>query len=164
MLIALFISMQPLYAADLKIGFVDLIKALNESDSGKKAKADLEFLIKSIQVKIDEKGKTIEKLRGELEKQSSILSDESRRAKEVELERLLRDYQRLVTDSQNDVKKREGEFTANIVKELRKIIREIGEEKGYTFILENTDGIVLYTEKTLDLTDEVLKRYNASGK
>lgn len=163
-LIALFVSVQPLSAEDLKIGFVDLIKALNESDSGKKAKADLEFLIKSIQTKVDEKGKTIEKLRGELEKQSSVLSEESRRAKEAELERLLRDYQRLVTDSQNDVKKREGEFTANIIKELRKIIKKIGEERGYTIILENTDGVVLFAEKTLDLTDEVLKRYNESGK
>lgn len=164
MLIALFISVHPLYAADIKMGFVDLVKALNESDSGKKAKADLEFLINSIQKKVDEKGKNIEKLRAELEKQSSVLSEESRKTKEAELERLLRDYQRLVTDSQNDVKKREGEFTANIIKEIRKIIKKIGEEQGYTFILENTDGIVLYSEKALDLTDEVLKRYNASGK
>lgn len=164
MLITLFMSVQPLYAADMKIGFVNLIKALNESESGKKAKTDLEFLINAIQKKVDEKGKTIEQLRADLEKQSSVLSEESRKSKEAELERLLRDYQRLVTDSQNDVKKKEGEFTANIIKELRKIIKKIGEEQGYTFILENTDGMVLYSQEALDLTDEVLKRYNASGK
>lgn len=163
-LIILFLSVQTLYAADMKVGFVDLIRALNESDSGKKAKADLEFLINSIQKKVDEKGKTIEKLREELEKQSSVLSEESRKSKEADLERMLRDYQRLVTDSQNDVKKKEGEFTANIIKELRKIIKNIGEEQKYTYILENTDGVVLYSQKELDLTDEVLKRYNASGK
>ena len=56
--VILLLTGSSVFAADtLKIGFVDLVKALNESESGKKAKADLEFLIKSKQVAIDEKGK-----------------------------------------------------------------------------------------------------------
>ena len=43
----------------VKIGYVDLVKSLNESEAGKKAKTDLEFLIKTKQTTIDEKGKAI---------------------------------------------------------------------------------------------------------
>jgi outer membrane protein len=146
----------------VRIGYVDLVKALNESESGKKAKTDLEFLIKTKQTTIDEKGKAIEKTKADLEKQSSVLSPDARKAKEEEMERLLRDYQRLVADSQNEVKKKEGEITGDILKDLRAIVQKIGEEEGYTLILESAEGQILYAKKEADLTEIVLKKYNES--
>jgi len=138
------------------------MKALNESDSGKKAKTDLEVLIKSKQSVLDEKGKEIEKLKADLEKQSSVLSAEAKKSKEDNLEKLLREYQRLVSDSQNEVKKKESELTGEILKEIRVIVDKMGEEGGYTMILENADGLVLYSKKEINLTDAVLKKYNES--
>ena len=71
------------YAAEtMKIGYVDIRAALNESDTGKKAKIDLESLIKTKQTVIDEKGKAIEKLKADVEKQASVLSAEAKKAKE----------------------------------------------------------------------------------
>lgn len=148
------------YAQDIKIGSVDLVKALNESDAGKKAKSDLEFLIKTKQSSLDEKGKNIEKLKNELDKQSSVLSADARKSKEEELERTIRDYQRLVADSQNEVKKKEGDLTGDILKELREIIEKIGNDEGYTLILEGGDGQILYAKKEIDLTAAVIKKHN----
>jgi outer membrane protein len=146
----------------VKIGYIDLVKALNESESGKKAKADLEFLIKTKQTTIDEKGKAIEKAKADIEKQSSVLSADARKAKEEEMERLLRDYQRLVADSQNEVKKKESELTGDILKDLRAIVQKIGEDEGYTLILESAEGQILYAKKESDLTETVMKKYNES--
>jgi outer membrane protein len=148
--------------ADVKIGVVDLMRALNESDAGKKAKTDLEALIKTKQVKLDAQGKEIEKLKSEVEKQSSVLSAEAKKSKEDEMERMLRDYQRLVSDSQAEVKKKESEVTGEIVKEIRTIVDKMAEEGGYTMIVENAEGLILYSKKDLDLTDTVIKRYNES--
>lgn len=148
------------FAADVKIGYIDLRVALNESDTGKKAKTELESTIRTKQASIDEKGKTVEKLKADLEKQASVLSAEARKSKEDEIERMMRDYQRLVQDSQAEVKKREDKFTASIIKELRDIIEKIGREENYSLILENVEGIILYSRKDLDLTDKVIKRYN----
>lgn len=148
-------------AADgLKIGYVDLRVALNESDAGKKAKADLESLIKTKQSAIDEKGRTIDKMKTELDKQASALSPDAKKAKEEEIERFVRDYQRLVQDSQNDVKKKENEITGGILKEIRDVVEKIGQEDGYALILENVEGIILYSKKDLDVTDRVIKNYN----
>jgi len=146
----------------VRIGYVDLVKALNESESGKKAKADLEFLIKTKQTSIDEKGKAIEKAKADIEKQSSVLSPDARKTKEEEMERLLRDYQRLVADSQNEVKKKESELTGDILKDLRAIVQKIGEDEGYTLILESAEGQILYAKKESDLTETVMKKYNES--
>lgn len=150
-------------AADaLKIGYVDLRVALNESEAGKKAKAELESLIKAKQGAIEDKGRGIERLKGELEKQASVLSAEAKKAKEEEMDRLMRDYQRLVQDSQAEVKKKENELTGTILKELREIIDRIGQEGGYSLILENVEGIILYSRKDLDITEKVIKMYNES--
>ena len=143
-----------------KIGYVDLRVALNESDTGKKAKIELESLIKTKQAAIDEKGKSIEKLKGDLEKQASVLSGEAKKSKEEEIERLVRDYQRLVQDAQNDVKKKENELTGSILKELRDVVDKIGQDEGYSLILENVEGIILYSRKDLDITDKVIKNFN----
>lgn len=149
-------------AETFKVGVVDLSKALNESDAGKRAKADLESLIKSKQTSIEEKRKNIEKLKTDLEKQAAIISPEAKKAKEEELERLIRDYQRIVADSQAEVKKKEGELTGEILKDLRDTINKIASEEGYSLVIEYAEGIILYANKSLDITDKVIKRYNES--
>lgn len=144
----------------IKIGYVDLRLALNESDAGKKAKADIESLVRIKQAAIDEKGKAIDKLKGDLEKQASVLSEEARKSKEEEIERNIREYQRLVQDSQAELKKKESELTASMLKELREIIDKIGKEENYILILENVEGLILYAKKDIDLTEKVIKIYN----
>ncbi|NCO67118.1 MAG: hypothetical protein COY75_00065 [Nitrospirae bacterium CG_4_10_14_0_8_um_filter_41_23] len=161
LLFALCILPVSLLAADsAKFGSIDLQKVLNESEAGKKAKSDLEALIKSKESTIEEKGKAIEKLKGEMEKQASVLSAGARKKKEDELEKLLREYNRLVQDSQAEVKKKEGELTGAIIKESREIIEKIGAEEGYTLIIER--GMVIYSNKGIDITDSVLKKYDES--
>jgi len=152
-----------LLAADtIKFGAIDIQKVLNESEAGKKAKSDLESLIKTKQSSIDEKGKAIEKLKGDIEKQASVLSAEARKSREDELEKNLREYQRIVQDSQAEIKKKEGEFTDTILKEIRDLVEKIGEDEGYTLIIER--GMVLYSNKGIDITDNVLKKYDALKK
>jgi outer membrane protein len=146
----------------IKIGILDLQKVLNECDAGKKAKTDLEALIKSKESAIEKKGVEIEKLKSELQKQVSVLSAEARKSKEDELEKLLRDYQRIVQDSQAEVKKKEGELTEAIIKGVHDLVDEMGKKEGYTVIIEKT--LSLYANEDLDITDDVIKRYNKSKK
>lgn len=148
------------YASEVKIAVVDLQKALNESEGGKNAKKSLEELIKSKQSVIDEKGKEIEKLKDEIDKQSAVLSKEALQKKQDELDKKMREYRRLVQDSQDEVKKKESELTAEILKDLKKIIEKIGEEENYSLILEKAKGVVLFHDKAIDITDKVIERYN----
>ncbi len=152
------------YGADLKIGYVNLQKALNESEGGRKAKADLDEIIKAKQVVIDKKGKELEKLKEELNKQSALLSEDAKKARQEDLDSKMRDFQRFVQDAQAEVKKRESEFTKELLKDLRKIIAAIGKEEHYTLILEKVEGFVLYADKSIDLTEMVVKKYNEKMK
>jgi Skp family chaperone for outer membrane proteins len=47
---------------------------------------------------------------------------------------------------------------------LIKVIQKIGAEEGYTFILERNETIVLYASKAIDVTDRVIKAFDAQKK
>ena len=89
----------------VKLGIVDLNKAVNESSQGKKAKVELESAIKGKQEELDGKGKAIEKLKSQIDAQGSAMSAEVRK-NEDELERLTREYQRDLADSQKEMQKK----------------------------------------------------------
>ncbi|MCI0469675.1 MAG: OmpH family outer membrane protein [Nitrospirae bacterium] len=166
-IIGVFMAMSAVAASaaePLKIGVVDLYKALNESESGKKAKSNLESLIKSKQAAIEEKQKNIEKLKADFDKKAAAMSSEVRKSKEDEIERLFRDYQRMVTDSQTELKKKETEMTGGILKELREIINNIAKEEKFTLVIERADGIVLYVDSSIDITKKVLNKLNQTKK
>ena len=159
--VALLVMPAASHAADtVKFGSIDVQKVLNESETGKKAKSDLEGLIKSKQLTIDEKGKAIEKLKADIEKQASVLSADARKNKEEELEKSVREYQRLVQDSQAEIKKKEAELTETILKDIKDLVEKTGEAEGYALILEK--GMILYSNKGIDITDTILKKYDES--
>lgn len=161
MLVAILVMPVPSHAADtVKFGAIDVQKILNESEAGKKAKNDLEGVIKSKQYAIDEKGKAIEKLKADIEKQASVLSADARKNKEEDMEKSVREYQRLVQDSQAEIKKKEADLTESILKDIKELIEKTGEVDGYTLILER--GMVLYSNKGIDITDTIMKKYDES--
>jgi outer membrane protein len=163
-LIMLLVFSMPALSADLKIGYVDLQRALNESESGRKAKAELEQMIKEKQKVIDAKGKEVESLKAELEKKGTVLSKDALKTKQDELDRKMREYKRLVQDSQEEVKKKENELTFELIKEIRKIVEKIGKDEKFTFIFENIEEFLLYKDKSVDITDRVIEQVNKTMK
>lgn len=159
-LVFCFFSGVSLAADTAKLASVDIQKMLNESDAGKKAKSELESLIKAKQSVINDKEKAVDKLKADLEKQSSVLSADARKNKEDELEKQIREYQRLVQDSQAEVKKKEAELTDSILKDVKELIDNMGEQEGYALIVEKS--MVIYASKNTDITDLIMKKYNAS--
>ncbi len=150
--------------AEVKIGYVDLNRALNESKRGKDAKAELEALVRNKQASIDELENKINEMRQEYDKQAQALSESAKKAKEEEIENAIRNYQKVVGEAQAEVEKKRKELTSRIINELKEVIARIAEEEGFTIILESSDGLILYSKKGLDLTDKVIKRYDSAKK
>lgn len=146
--------------ADLKIGYVDLNKALNESDSGKKAKKVLEDMVNNKQSVISKKEEEIKAFKDELDKQSSVLTPEAMKDKQDHLNKLIREGQRMVNDFQEEVRKKDSELTQEIQKDLIDIVNKFGKDEGYTIIFERGASGMIYSQKELDLTDKVIKKYN----
>jgi outer membrane protein len=149
-----------------KIGYVDLQRALNESDAGKKAKEQFKIQVDKLQASLKKQKDEIDALKGQLEKKAVVMKDEERSSMEDDYQKKLRDFERNYKDSQADLQKKDNELTSGIIKDLQVVIRDYGEREGYTLILESTSSAVLYGTKEADLTDELIREYNGrrSGK
>jgi outer membrane protein len=151
-------------AADLKIAYVDIRKALNESNTGKEAKKSITKDVEKTEHLNVEKQKELQTMKETLEKQAPMLTSDARAAKEKEFQSKLRDYQRWVDDNQKEIQQKTMEINQSIVIGLQKIIDKIGTDEGYTLILEKNENIVLFASKAIDITDRVIKAYDTQKK
>ncbi|MFQ5665736.1 MAG: OmpH family outer membrane protein [Candidatus Binatia bacterium] len=146
-----------------KIGYVDLQRALNESDAGKKAKEEFKVQVDKLQANLKKQKDEIDALKNQLERKSVVMKERERSNLEDDYRKKLRDFERAYKDSQADLQKKDNELTGVIIKDLQAVIRDYGKQEGYTLILESTSSAVLYGAKSADLTDEIIGRYNRQG-
>lgn len=151
-------------AADLKLGYVDLQRALNESEAGKAAKERFKVQVDRLQVDLKKKKDALDGMKEQLEKKASVMKAEEARNLESDYQKKLRDFERAYKDSQGELQQKDNELTVELLKELQVVIEEFGKEQGYSIILEQSSSSVLYGSADLDLTDQIIARYNARKK
>jgi outer membrane protein len=149
------------WAQTPKVGYVDLQRALNESDTGKKAKEEFKVQVDKLQNVLKKQKDDIDSLKDQLDKKSLVMKEAERTNLEEDYRKKLRDFERAYKDSQADLQRKDNELTGAIIKDLQEIIRGYGERQGYTLILEGGSSSVLYGAKNADLTDEIMREYNS---
>ncbi len=163
-LMVLFLSAVPALAEEVKIGYVDLQKALNTSEAGKAAKGKIDASVKNYQETIKTRDADLKKLKDELEKQSLALSADARSAKERDYQQKVKEFQRFTKDIQEELQQKDADYTRQIIEELLKVVQEFGQKEGLSMIFEKSESSVLYADKKVDLTDKVIERYNEQFK
>lgn len=147
----------------VKLGSVDVQKILLNSDAGKAAKEQLAVRANKYEGEKNSREEELKKLKAELEKQNVLLSEASRTAKEKDYQQKLKEYQRFLKDAQDDLQGKNDELTNKIVESIVKIIHDYGRKNGYTIIFVKNEGMI-YLDDRADLTDLILKEFNASKK
>lgn len=148
-------------SADTKIAYVDLQRALNESEAGKKAKDEFKGQVDKLQGSLKRQKDELESMKEKIEKKAAVMKDEERVEIEEDYRKKLRDFERSYKDTQADLQRKDQELTADILKDLQEIIREYGERESYTVILEASGTGFLYGAKSADITDTILEQYNS---
>lgn len=143
-----------LYAADLKVGYVQVDKILQEApqtaESGKKL--EREFSPRSLD--LDKMQKQIRDIETSLDKDGVVLSDTDRRAKEREVASLKIEFQRQQRELREDINLRKNEELSNLQDRINKAVQTVSETEGYDLVVY---GGVAYASKKIDITDKVLK-------
>lgn len=163
MLMAVCITATPALSADSKLGYVDMQRAINTSEAGKEAKEQLAAKLKKYQDEINVKQEDLKRLKEELEKQGMLLSETARAAKEKDYQQKLKEFQRFTKDAQDEMQARDEEFTRKILEGMEKVIQEFGRKNGYTFLFVRNESM-LFADDKADVTEEVLKLFNANRK
>lgn len=151
----------PAHAAEAKIAVVDFQRAINEVKEGATAKTKLESMFKEKKLAIEQMEIDLRAKDEEYKKQAVILSDAARQQKEQELMQLQMQYQQVYMQSEQEMQQAYAVVMEELISKMRDLAEEIGKEKGFTLIVEATEGGVVYFETSLDITDELIKRYDA---
>src|SRR5215468_6494210 len=147
--------------AEMRVAVVDMQRALNECDAGKKAKDQVRGKFEKAQGELKKEREDLDKARDDFEKKSILLKEDERRDRERELENRTLDFKRKYEDMQRDLKRTDAELTSGIVEQLYGIVSDYGKQQGYTLVLEASSGL-LYADKALDITDAIVKIHNSS--
>lgn len=141
-------------AAELKIGYVNAVKVIEEAPQGEAALKKLEVEFSPRDKKIIEMQNRIKLIEQELDKNALVLKESDRRTKEHEVVALKRDVRRLSQEFREDYNLRRNEEFASLQKVVYKAIVEIAKQDGYDIILDN----VVYAGAKIDITDKILKK------
>ena len=152
----------PSFAAESRIGFVDIQKAVLGTKEWKK---NFEIFKKDFakeKKKIKARENRIKKMLQDLNKQSFVLDPELKKKKEDRFRKEKIAFERYLKDQNDEFGKNEKEITQKILIKMMKVIKKIGKEKKYTMILE--EKVVLYHDRGNDLTALATKTYDRSNK
>ena len=147
-------------AANGRIGFIDLSRVLARSAAGVAAREQLEREKGGMQREMDAKRVELEKLREELEKKGPLMTGDSRREKEEQLERKRRDATRLADDYQRELARKEQVLAQKVLHDLSGVVEKVGKQRGFYLIVERRGAGVLFSSPEADLTDEIIRAYD----
>jgi outer membrane protein len=146
--------------AEIKLGYVDLQRALQDVGEGREARARLKVELERAKSEIETEERKLAEEKSVLDKQAAMMSEEVRTTR-------LTDWQKRLIQSTQSAQKKQGELGEKERAEMKKIfdkmdpiITAIAQREGLSMVLEKTDSGLVYALPTLDVTAELVRTYN----
>ncbi|HJX34510.1 MAG TPA: OmpH family outer membrane protein [Desulfatiglandales bacterium] len=153
-----FISMEPIYAADVKIGVIDTQRIMMESRAVQNARA---VFLKDVEAKrniFNAKQKEVQTLQEEIKNKGKDMAASVRKEKTEKLSREIKELDRLKGDFEEELKKKDTELTQKLLKEIHEVVTEYRKKEKYA-IIHDKQTLVSYDE-AIDITDKIIKLYD----
>ncbi|BCW94206.1 MAG: hypothetical protein KatS3mg007_2100 [Thermoanaerobaculum sp.] len=142
------------------VAVIDVQRVVEESAAGREAMGRLRKLQEDKVAQGRKLNEELAGLRRQLETQAVTLSE----AKIAELRKQIEDkqveLQRFQDDAQQELEEAKAKELQNLEKQIMPIINEIGKEKKFLLIFNKFQAGLVYADDTVDITDEVLRRFN----
>ena len=148
----------PGFGKDLRVGVIDLQKAVANTREWKREFASFKKRFKKEKGLISKKENLLKKMIEDLNKQGFVLDPALKKKKEEGVRKKKREFERYVQDKNEDFAKTEKEITNKILRKMVNVVKKIGKNKKFTMILEKKVG--LYFDDSVDLTTLATKTYD----
>lgn len=146
-------------AADLSVGYIDSSRIFLEYKEAQDAQQRFDRLVQGWRDEAAEKEKLVTQLRGEVRDQGPILSALKRQEKETALQRAVTDYENFIQEIWGPTGRASQEnerATSEVVQQIRSAVEKVASQKGLTMVFDSTSGILVYADRSLDITADVL--------
>jgi outer membrane protein len=143
----------------LKIGFVDLQRVMETSERGKQYREKLFEFRREREKILAAKQEELNRLGKEFQQKAFTMSDRARLDREQELRQKELEFKNLSEAYRQEILMEGQKLRTLMFREIQELIKKIGKKEGFHLILR--EEVVLYGAKSIDLTDKVIKAYNA---
>jgi outer membrane protein len=144
------------------VAVIDPLRALETSTEGKKTVAQLQAKQQSIKEELNQIDQDVENIESRLKTQRLTLTQETQQTLAMDLDRLRTRRKRVEEDSLKDYQRLEFQLINRFKQEVIPIIETVAKERGFSLVLDLSTTGVAFFEKAIDITEEVVKRYDAS--
>lgn len=139
----------------VKIGFISLKKVSDESFKTKAFKEEIEKLVGEKRSVLN----AIKKEMADLETARALSGPEQAKKEGQKILQKRMELAKLENELRREIERRQILFEKDILRDIADAVKEIAEEKGYTWVL--FDEVLLYKDESADLTFQTLVKINA---
>lgn len=150
----------PAFAADVKIGYVNAARLLEESPQAAEVTRQLKSEFADKEGELQAGQRKLKQMEDQLARDGAVMSESERRRIERDVEALKRDLRRVATEFREDLNLRRNEEIGKLLELVQQAIEGIGKDQNYDLIVY--EGIA-YASPAIDLTDKVLEKLRAAG-
>ncbi|MCU0232538.1 MAG: OmpH family outer membrane protein [Thermoanaerobaculales bacterium] len=147
-------------AAQAKVSVIDVQRVVTESDPGKEVMQRLRSLTEAKAQQGQSLQQELAALQDQFNKQRFTVSE----ARQAEMQKEIEDKQiairRFQDDAQREVAEAQRRELGSLEERIMPIIDQIGKEQGLTMIFNKFQSGLVYADETIDITDEVIRRFN----
>ncbi len=141
-------------AAELKIGYVQVDKILQEAPQTAESGKKLEKEFGPRTQELERMQKQIKDQEAALDKDGLTMTESDRRNKERDVSNIKLEFQRKQRELREDINLRKNEELSGLQDRINKAVTSVAETDGYDLVVYSG---VAYASKKVDITDKVLK-------
>jgi outer membrane protein len=149
-------------ASSPKFGHFDLQQVLDKSRVGKQAKDSFQDEKAKVKTQMEDKAKVYRTAKEEFDKKKSVMDESARNKKNKEIEQMQQEGEKLIMESNAKLNKLSQELMAPIVDKILEIVRKIGKDEKYDYIMEVGKGGIVYGLEKNDITRSVIDELDKS--
>lgn len=146
--------------AQVKLGFVNGQKVINDSPQAIKAKKKIEGQFEKRDQELQALAKRLQGMQEALEKNALTMSETDKRVKEREFNDKNIEFQRKQREFREDLNLKQNEEMAGIYERVNKAIKQVAEAEKYDLILQEA----VYINPKFDITEKVIKALGDGSK
>ena len=154
---------RPPFPAGAKFAFVDLQRVAAESVEGQAANAKVQELSEQKFAEIEEKNVTLQASQQKLQQGQTVLSPDVRLQLQRDIDKMLLDIERFSQDADVEVGALQQTLQIEFQQKLLPVIDQVATEMQLESIFSVGDSGLVWAASSLDLTDEIIRQFDASG-
>jgi len=144
-----------------RVAVIDLQRIVQESLVGQRLQKEIQAFQEKQQQELRKKEAEIRQLNQKLQEQAAVLAPDALRDLQTKLRGKQREIDRFREDAVAELQEKIEDAQAQLENQVRPVIAEVAREKGFDIVLN--PAAVVFASRTVDITDDVIKRFNAKA-